>query len=97
MKALHIVVVAVVCGILITLLTGLMPSTPFGLVGASWYGYPLTWLIRRVLAPQYNPWYPKFINLVFDIVFWSVVTAMVMFLSKHSKSSNGTKRRRGRR
>jgi len=94
MKNLHIMVVAAVCGIVITMLTGLMPSTPFGLVGATWYGYPLTWLTRRVLAPQYNPWYPKDVSLIFDIVFWSVVTAIIMFFSKHSKSGNTETQRR---
>lgn len=97
MKNLHIVAVAAVCGIAITLLTGLIPSTPVGLVGASWYGYPLAWLTRRVLAPQYNPWYPKIVGLVFDIVFWFAVTAIVMFLSKHSESGNEAKWRKAHR
>ncbi len=94
MKNLHIVVVAIACGIVITLLTGLMPSTPFGLVGASWYGYPMAWLIRRVLAPQYNPWYPNALAFVFDVAFWSVVTAIVMFLSRHYSKSGSAKWRR---
>ncbi|MBS7626927.1 hypothetical protein KEJ51_07850 [Candidatus Bathyarchaeota archaeon] len=47
---------AVLCGLALTLLTGLFSNTPPRLVGAVWYGYPLPWLFRMIIAPQYFPW-----------------------------------------
>lgn len=79
MKMLKTLSIALACGIIVALLTGLVPSTPGRLVGASWYGLPATWLIRLVIAPQYNPWRPNYVNLVLDIVFWFIVFAIILY------------------
>ena len=60
---------AIIGGVAITLLTGLVSNTPPMLVGAVWYGYPLAWLIRLVLAPEYFPWRVDVLFLVIDIIF----------------------------
>jgi len=72
--------VSIFGGELITLLTGLVSSTPPMLVGAVHYGYPLTWLIRLVIAPQYNPWRIELLNFFADIVIWFIVVAVVVFI-----------------
>lgn len=73
MKMVKTVVLAVAIGIVITLLTGLIDHTPEGLMGAAWYGFPLAWLVRMVVAPQYNPYVVRPLRLVADIVAWTIV------------------------
>jgi len=45
-----IMIFSVIGGAIVTLLTGLISSTPPMFVGAKHYGYPLAWLVRLVLA-----------------------------------------------
>lgn len=74
--------IAVVCGSLVTLATGLFANTPPMLVGATHYGYPLAWLTRLIIAPQYFPWRVNVLELVLDVVVWSAVSAIVLFIMK---------------
>jgi hypothetical protein len=71
--------VSILGGVLVTLLTGLFPTTPSLLVGATWYGFPLAWLIRMIVAPEYNPWRIELLNFFADIVIWFVIVAIVVF------------------
>jgi hypothetical protein len=80
LNGLKTVILAVVGGIVITLLTGLVNNTPEGLMGAVWYGYPLAWLVMRVLAPQYFPWVLRPLRFIIDIVVWSIVVWIILFL-----------------
>ena len=73
-------VVSIIGGVIITLLTGLFPSTPQMLVGAEWYGFPLAWLIRMVVAPEYNPWRVEYLNFIADVVVWSVILLVIVFI-----------------
>lgn len=79
MKLLKLLMYAVIVGVAITLVTGLLQNTPEMLVGAVWYGYPLAWLVRMVVAPQYNPWVVRPLRLVTDAVFWIVIATIVLF------------------
>ncbi len=79
MKPLKLLIFAAVGGIAITLITGLLENTPEMLVGAVWYGYPLAWLVRMVVAPEYNPWVVRPLRLITDIVFWAAITAILLF------------------
>ena len=72
--------ISILGGEIVTLLTGLVPSTPPMLVGATHYGYPLAWLFRLVIAPQYNPWRIDVPNFFADIVIWFVIVAIVVFV-----------------
>lgn len=65
-------------GILVTLLTGLVPLRT--LVGATQYGFPLAWLIRRVLAPEYFPWRVSWLGLVVDLIFWTALVLVLLLL-----------------
>jgi hypothetical protein len=69
---------AVLGGIAITLLTGLASNTPAMLLGAVWYGYPLAWLVRMIVAPHYFPWVVQPFQLIADVVFWSVIIAIAL-------------------
>ena len=71
---------ALFAGVAIALLTGLVTSTPPNLVGAAWYGLPLAWLFKMVVAPQYNPWAFDFVNLALDIIFWAAILWALAFV-----------------
>lgn len=68
-----VVSIAIAVGAGAALLTGLVDVTPPGLLGATWYGFPLPWLYRLVVAPQYNPWQVHWLSLILDIGFWCVI------------------------
>jgi hypothetical protein len=72
------VLIAIGGGVLLTLATGLFSNTPEMLVGATHYGYPLAWLIRMIVAPQYFPWVVDYISLLADIIFWSIIVVIAL-------------------
>lgn len=82
MKNSVILVISTVSGLVLTLISGLTPSTPQGLVGAGWFGYPFTWLYRLVLAPQYNPWRFNAAGFVSDLVVYAVLIAAVLLFTR---------------
>ena len=78
-----------IAGLLITFLTGFVSRTPLPpantppiLVGARWYGVPLVWLMRLVVAPEYFPWRVEILGLVTDIVVWTTVVGLLLTISK---------------
>ena len=64
---------------MITLLTGLLSNMPAPLLGAEHYGYPLPWLFRLVLAPEYFPWRVDAVALVVDLATWTIVVGIASF------------------
>ena len=77
---------ALASGFVITLYTGLINSTPGGgFVGATWYGWPASWLIYRVLAPQYSPIAYNYGNLVIDVIAWTIVAFVVLWFATRGK------------
>lgn len=82
MNKLKLKVIALLVGVLITLLTGY--ANTLQLIGATHFGYPLTWLTQRVIAPIYNPWFINYFNFVVDVLVWSVLTWIVLdVLQRH--------------
>jgi hypothetical protein len=82
----RIAIGAIVGGVLITLLTGLVRNTPVMLVGAEHYGYPLAWLTRLIIAPEYFPWQVDYVNLVVDFIVWAIIVGVILFaLMKRKK------------
>jgi len=79
-SSMRMVVYAVVAGVVITLLTGLIGNTPEMLVGAVYYGYPFRWLEMMVVAPQYFPWVVRPLRLILDIVVWTVIVWVILFV-----------------
>ena len=70
------VVFSVIGGIVLTLLTGFVTNTV--LLGAEHYGYPMAWLIRLVLAPEYFPWRVNVLILIIDLIIWIVIVGVVV-------------------
>jgi uncharacterized membrane protein len=81
------VLMALVGGIAITLVTGLIPNTPSMLVGAAWYGYPLAWLIRMVVAPEYFPWKVEIVGLIADVVVWTLIVLVILLVAMRKPKS----------
>ena len=75
----NIVILSLIGGVLITVLTGLLSNMPTPLLGAKHYGYPLPWLFRLVLAPEYFPWRVDVVALVVDLVAWTLVIDVALF------------------
>ncbi len=69
-----------IIGAVLTLVSGLVNSTPGSLVGASWYGWPVTWVTKLVIAPQYFPWVVNWYGLVEDFIFWFVIAYIVGYM-----------------
>jgi hypothetical protein len=80
MNRINRLVVSILGGEIITLLTGLFSNTPQMLLGAEHYGFPLAWLIRMIVAPEYNPWRIDFLNFLADVVVWSVILLVIVFV-----------------
>jgi len=70
------VVFSVVGGVVVTLLTGFLTNRV--LLGAEHYGYPLDWLGRLVLAPEYFPWRVNVLNLIVDLAIWTIIAGIVI-------------------
>ncbi len=80
MNAKRTVGVSLIGGLAITLLTGLLSNMPMLLVGAEHFGYPLAWLTRLVIAPEYFPWRADALAFVVDVVAWTILIAVVILL-----------------
>jgi large-conductance mechanosensitive channel len=75
-----IVVAALIGGLVITLITGLVNTTPQDLVGATWYGWPLAWrIIPVVLQPQASYKIGEFVG---NVIIWFVVVFVILFILK---------------
>jgi len=76
---------SIISGVIITLLTGLISNTPPKWAGAVLYGYPLAWLIRRVVATEFSPWQVNILNLVANIIIWAAIVSVVLLVLARAK------------
>jgi hypothetical protein len=64
-------------GLAITLISGLVDTTPSGILGATWHGWPLVW--SYVIVYPGSPWSVNWVNFAGDILLWSVVSFVVIW------------------
>lgn len=69
---------SIVGGIIITMITGLVSSTPKNLVGAVWYGYPLNWINKLITYP--TAWRIQLGGLVIDLIFWFAIVLIALMI-----------------
>jgi hypothetical protein len=69
---------AIIGGMAMTLLTGFVPFR--SLLGAVHYGWPIPWLLRRIVAPEYFPWSVNWGGLALDLVGWTLVAFVLLAL-----------------
>lgn len=62
---------SIAAGVVLTLLSGVVPLRT--LAGGTHYGFPMAWLVRRVLAPEYFPWRVARLGLVVDLFVWTAL------------------------
>jgi hypothetical protein len=79
-----ILALAIIGGVVITLLTGLVDNTPEGMVGAVRYGYPIFWLVMIVVPG--TPYVVRWLRFFIDIVAWTVVVWVILFLISRARS-----------
>jgi len=83
----------IVCGVLLSLATGLIENQPeASIIGFTYYGYPLIWLVTKTLQPAEF----RFTNLAVDAAFWIAISLLAfIFLEKivHPKLRVGFKYR----
>ncbi|MFQ6064629.1 MAG: hypothetical protein ACE5L6_04055 [Candidatus Bathyarchaeia archaeon] len=71
------IVVAIVCGLLLSLATGLVENPPDGsIIGYRSYGYPLVWRVTKTLQPTEYGW----TSLALDTAFWIAVSLLVVII-----------------
>jgi hypothetical protein len=80
MRTYKSIIGSIIGGVAVTLATGLYSNN--ALIGASWYGFPMTWLRKLVLAPQYNPWRVDWTGVIVDIVIWTVIIEILYFATR---------------
>jgi len=99
MDGTKVFLVSLILGIIATLLTGAINTTPGQLLGAKWYGFPAPWFTLRVLAPQYNPMVINYTLFIVDVILWTVVMGLVIsgLMNKNSPSQQPSDSRRSRR
>lgn len=98
MNGTKILLTSLILAIVITFLTGLINTTPDGLIGARWYGFPAAWVSMLAVAPQYNPWQISYFGFLVDIVLWSVIIGIVLSATSRKEGAEAAPRqtRRGR-
>jgi hypothetical protein len=67
---------SIIIGVVITAITGLINTTPSGLVGATWYGWPFAWRTVPVIPNPVNNY--DIPRLIADFVVWFVVSFVVL-------------------
>jgi len=96
-KIIKLIIFFIIIGLIITLITGLFSNLDT-LVGVSRWGYPLYWLSKMVIGPQYSPpldivW----LNLIIDVIIWSIIVYLILlelvilreyFSKKEEKKNN---------
>jgi hypothetical protein len=88
---------AVAAGAMVTFVTALYNSTPGQLVGAVWYGLPITWIRYVMVGPQYSPWAVDYIGFAVDLVVWSAVAGLAILLTRRCEKKRTGKRTRKRK
>lgn len=75
--------VAVAFGFVATLFSSALNVTPNGLVGATWFGWPMAWMYNLVTYPPATN--ISYTNVFFDVVGWAVIGAIVLLVATRMK------------
>ena len=78
---------ALLVGLSVTLITGLVDVTPTDLVGATWHGLPLPWFY--VIVYPGSPWAVEWINFAGDLALWIAISfAIGLFVFRKRSHPN---------
>jgi len=68
---------ALVAGVVMTLISGLVDVTPLGILGTTWHGWPFAWFY--VIIYPGSPWSIDWTSLCMDLIVWSMVTFAIFY------------------
>ena len=72
---LKLIVAAIVCGLLLSLATGLVENSPgVSIMRFRYYGHPLAWLVTDIFGPTAF----RFDSLAIDAIFWIGISFLVL-------------------
>ena len=82
-KMLRLLFGAVVCGVLISLATGVIENPPEArIIGATYYGHPLVWRVTMITLLRNTSFI--FSSFVIDVAFWTFVSLLALvFIGKN--------------
>jgi len=82
------IVGAIVCGLLLSLATGLVENPPeASIIGFKFYGHPLVWRVTKTLQPTEF----RFASLAIDAAFWITISLLVVIILELLKLRVGFK------
>jgi hypothetical protein len=70
--------IAVIFGMIITVLLGLVSTPTRNLLGITHYGIPLSWRGRIIISPEFNPWRYNITNFIIDTLFWTIIIRILI-------------------
>ena len=78
---------SIICGALVSLVTGLIENPPeASIIGATYYGHPFVWRIVKSTLDNATDF--KFVNLVIDTIFWTTVSFLIWVILRKITESN---------
>jgi hypothetical protein len=75
------VALSIPVSIVVSYATLWVDDTPAGLVGSTWYGYPVAWAFKAVVAPIFNPWSYDYTAFAEDVLFWFAVCFFIIYMA----------------
>lgn len=68
---------AIICGVLVSLVTGLIENQPeASVIGFTYYGYPLVWRVTKTLQPTEF----RLTNLAVDAASWIAISFLALIM-----------------
>jgi hypothetical protein len=90
MKKSYLIIMSIMCGIIITIISGFPLKLQFSAPGGSEYGagFPAVWRIKISAGEGPNPVRFNYLVLMFieDIIFWFAIVAIILFATGYVKS-----------
>lgn len=90
-------------GALVTLISGAINITPYGYVGAQWYGFPAAWISKLIILNDsttpvwFRPWKLDPVGLAIDLIVWILIVAGLLVLVRHFNSDSHGKKHRNKK
>jgi len=78
-KGVKLIAGAIFCGVLVSLVTGLVENRPeASIVEAKYYGFPVVWRLTVILQRERY----EVENFVLDTIFWAIISTVALLLAR---------------
>ncbi len=96
MEKSRLIVISIICGVIITIISGFPLKLQSTAPGGSIYGagFPVIWHIKISAGEGPNPIRAYYLNLMLieDIIFWSALAAVILFAANYITTSRKGKK-----